>query len=38
LAAVAQGATVPHYDGDFDMIAAIIRQPTVWVVPAGHAD
>lgn len=32
------GATVMHYDGDFDMIAAITGQPVAWVVPAGTAD
>ena len=32
------GATVLHYDGDFDMIAAITGQPAAWVVPAGTAD
>lgn len=32
------GATVLHYDGDFDMIAAITGQPTAWVVPAGTVD
>jgi predicted nucleic acid-binding protein len=32
------GATVLHYDGDFDMIAAITGQLTAWVVPAGSAD
>jgi hypothetical protein len=32
------GATVLHYDGDFDMIAGITGQPTTWVVPAGRAD
>ena len=32
------GATVLHYDGDFDMISAITGQPTAWVVPAGMAD
>jgi hypothetical protein len=31
-------ATVLHYDGDYDMIAAITEQPTAWVVPAGTAD
>lgn len=31
-------ATVLHYDGDFDLIAAITGQPTAWVVPAGNAD
>ncbi|MFD7735821.1 PIN domain nuclease [Kitasatospora phosalacinea] len=30
--------TVLHYDGDYDMIAAITGQPTRWVVPAGTAD
>ncbi|MEV6812161.1 PIN domain nuclease [Micromonospora sp. NPDC051296] len=33
-----QGATVLHYDGDYDMITAITGQPTTWVVPAGTAD
>lgn len=32
------GATVLHYDGDYDMIAAITGQNTVWVVPAGAAN
>ncbi|MBO4210229.1 PIN domain nuclease [Micromonospora echinofusca] len=32
------GATVLHYDGDFDMITSITGQPTTWVVPAGTAD
>jgi predicted nucleic acid-binding protein len=32
------GATVLHYDRDFDMIAAITGQPTAWVVPVGSAD
>jgi predicted nucleic acid-binding protein len=32
------GATVLHYDGDFDMIAAITGQSTAWVVPSGRAD
>jgi predicted nucleic acid-binding protein len=31
------GATVLHYDGDYDMIATITGQDTVWVVPAGTA-
>ncbi|GAB2804625.1 PIN domain nuclease [Streptomyces chlorus] len=31
-------ATVLHYDGDFDMIAAATGQSTAWVVPAGTAD
>ncbi|MFE4976311.1 PIN domain nuclease [Kitasatospora sp. NPDC056651] len=32
------GVTVLHYDGDYDMIAAITEQPTRWVVPSGTAD
>lgn len=32
------GATVLHYDGDYDMISAITGQPTAWVVPAGTTD
>ncbi|MFI9781988.1 PIN domain nuclease [Kitasatospora sp. NPDC051984] len=32
------GATILHYDGDYDMIAAITGQPTRWVVPAGTAN
>ncbi|MER7844540.1 PIN domain nuclease [Kitasatospora sp. NPDC096077] len=32
------GATVLHYDGDYDMIAAVTGQPTEWVVPQGTAD
>ncbi len=32
------GATVLHYDGDFDMIAAITGQPTCWVVPSRSTD
>lgn len=27
-----------HYDGDYDMIAAVTGQPTRWVVPSGTAD
>lgn len=40
IAAVAerQHAVVLHYDGDYDMIAAVTGQPTRWVVPAGTAD
>ncbi|TDU03413.1 hypothetical protein EDD99_1837 [Streptomyces sp. 846.5] len=40
IAATAQrhGATVLHYDGDFDTIAAVTGQPTQWVVPPGTAD
>ncbi|MFE2721072.1 PIN domain nuclease [Kitasatospora sp. NPDC059327] len=32
------GATVLHYDGDYDTIAAVTGQPTRWVVPPGTAD
>ena len=32
------GVTVLHYDGDFDIIAAVTGQPTRWVVPRGTAD
>ncbi len=32
------GAAVLHYDGDYDMIAAVTGQPTRWVVPPGTAD
>ena len=29
------GATVLHYDADFERIAAVTGQPVEWVVPAG---
>jgi predicted nucleic acid-binding protein len=29
------GATVLHYDRDYDRIAAVTGQPTEWVAPAG---
>ena len=29
------GATVLHYDADYDRIAAVTGQPTEWVVPRG---
>jgi len=32
------GATVVHYDSDFDLIAGVTGQPVEWVVPAGSAD
>jgi predicted nucleic acid-binding protein len=32
------GATVLHYDGDYDMIAAVTQQPTQWVAAPGTAD
>lgn len=37
IAAAAEAAdlTVLHYDKDFDLIAAVTRQPVEWVVPAG---
>ena len=37
LAAVAEreGLTLLHYDGDYDLIAAVTNQPTRWVVPRG---
>ena len=38
IAAVAEraGLVVVHYDADFDLIAAVTRQPMHWVVPRGH--
>ena len=40
IAAVAErhGATVLHYDGDYDMIAEVTGQATHWVVGPGTAD
>ncbi|MEY2975531.1 MAG: hypothetical protein RIR49_1951 [Actinomycetota bacterium] len=32
------GATVVHYDRDFDVIATVTGQSTRWVVPAGSVD
>jgi predicted nucleic acid-binding protein len=32
------GATVLHYDSDFDHIAEVTRQPTGWIVPRGSVD
>ena len=29
------GATVLHYDADYDRIAAVTGQPTEWVAPKG---
>lgn len=39
-AAVAEfhDAVVVHYDADFEHIAAVTRQPHVWVVPKGTID
>ena len=40
VAAVAEemGATVLHYDYDFDVISSVTGQATEWVVPAGTVD
>jgi len=40
IAATAQrlGATVLHYDGDYDQIEAITGYPSRWVVEPGTAD
>lgn len=37
IAAVAElnGATVWHYDGDYDRIARVTGQPTEWIAPRG---
>ncbi|MEV6321033.1 PIN domain nuclease [Nocardia sp. NPDC051787] len=39
-AAVAEfhGAVLVHYDADFEHIAAVTRQPHVWVVPQGSVN
>lgn len=29
------GLTVLHYDADFDLIAAVTRQPVSWIAPRG---
>lgn len=34
-AAEAAGATVWHYDADYERIAAVTRQPTEWIAPRG---
>jgi len=31
----AAGLVVLHYDHDFDVIAAVTRQPAEWIVPGG---
>lgn len=36
--AEAAGLTLLHYDGDFDVIAAVTGQPCAWVVPPGTID
>jgi predicted nucleic acid-binding protein len=33
--AEAHGASILHYDADYDRIAGITQQPTEWVVPQG---
>ncbi|HEY7953196.1 MAG TPA: PIN domain nuclease [Solirubrobacteraceae bacterium] len=37
-AAETRSLTVLHYDGDFDLIAALTGQVCRWVVPAGSID
>ncbi len=39
-AAVAEyyGAVIVHYDSDFEHVAAVTRQPHIWVVPRGSID
>jgi len=37
-AAEARGLVVLHYDKDYDRIAAVTRQPTRWVAPAGSLE
>ena len=32
------GLTVLHYDADFDLIASVTRQPTLWISPPGSID
>lgn len=32
------GATILHYDRDFDLIADVTGQPALWVVPPGSVD
>lgn len=34
-AAEAAGATVWHYDADYERIAAVTGQPTEWIAPRG---
>jgi predicted nucleic acid-binding protein len=36
--AEAHGATVLHYDGDFDLIAEVSGQPVEWVAERGSLD
>lgn len=37
-AAEQAGATVVHYDHDFELIAGVTGQPHAWIVPPGTAD
>lgn len=39
VAAIAEieGLTVLHYDGDFDLVAAVTGQATEWIAPPGTA-
>ena len=32
------GLTVLHYDADFDLIASVTGQPTLWISPPGSID
>lgn len=32
------GLTVLHYDADFDLIASVTHQPTLWIAPPGSID
>lgn len=32
------GLTVLHYDADFDLIASVTGQPTLWIAPPGSLD
>jgi predicted nucleic acid-binding protein len=34
--AEAHGATIVHYDSDYDLIARVTGQPALWVVPPGR--
>ena len=37
-AAEAEGLTILHYDGDYERIARITRQPTEWIAAPGSLD
>ncbi len=32
------GLTLLHYDADFDLIASVTGQPTLWITPRGSID